>query len=443
MKTDQSLMKIITGTFKILLQTLVLPVLLLIIYGLSIYITSGYGQGKLAAAISIALALLLLVFAKKTGLLKSKVRYISFLLVTAIFGVFVVYTIVPVASSAVPTEEKDFVGVSTRYWTLSTGSHIAYYKLSAADHSQKKEFPIIFLHGGPGAYVRQIDIDFFSEFTKDGYDVYLYDQAGSGRSGLLNKSSYSHLRNIQDVAAIIDIIKAKKYIVIGQSYGGSLLAHLSANEKTSKRIDKAIYAEPGVTLESAVPDIQKSFAKSLPVDVGDVSLPIRLMISILIDPRGEFASQNEIVNYPVGHPKLIQSLFSEAYPKKDSAKIPKVDVGIINFSANTIISSEVTSYMPKKQLAEKYREYQVPSMLMLGESSYIERNGPLDLLSINHNIKRVQYLKGVGHLLWNGLGNSNQRAKQVIDDFLNDHNSTNPNYPRTKAEVADFYKKRL
>ena len=270
----------------------------------------------------------------------------------------------------------------------------------------------------------------------------MYDQSGAGRSGLLSKEQYSHLRNIKDFDAITDVINAKKYIVIGQSYGGSLLAHLAADKKISKRIFKAIYAEPGVTLQSDIPDDQRIFSKSKPVTVTDVSLPVRIMISLLINPKGNFTSQNEVVNYLADHPDLIQSLFSEAYPKNDSTRIPKVDIGIINFSVNTIIKSELTFYATKKDLAENYQKYNVPSILLIGESSYIERNAPLDLLAINPNITRVQYMKGVGHLLWNGLDHNNQRVKKVIDDFLNDHISDIPNYP-SRQDINTFYKRKL
>lgn len=83
------------------------------------------------------------------------------------------------------------------------------------------------------------------------------------------------------------------------------------------------------------------------------------------------------------------------------------------------------------------------SLLMLGQSSYIERNGPLDLLSINPNIKRVQYLTGVGHLLWNGLDKNDMRVKHIMDDFLNGRTSSVRNYPRTASEISEFYKKGL
>jgi len=442
MKRDHSPKRVIIDALLFLLHLALLPILFLVLYGISIYMTDGLYEGKLAAFLSSTVIIIFYVVLRKFNALKSKIKQLGWLFSFLIFFVFVIYTLIPVASSGDVHKEKDFANVPAQYWNLKTGSRIAYYKLSADKNVPKKETPIIFLHGGPGAYVRQIEINFFSEFTKEGYDVYLYDQAGAGRSGLLPKEQYAHLRNIKDFEAITDEINEKKYIVIGQSYGGSLLAHLAADEKISKRISKAIYAEPGVTLQSDVPDDQRVFSKSQPVAVNDVSFPVRMMISLLINPRGNFASQNEVVNYLTDHASTIQSLFAEAYPENDSARVPKVDRGIINFSANTIIKSEVSFYASRKELSERYRKYHVPSMLLIGESSYIERNAPLDLLAVNPNMIRVQYIKGVGHLLWNGLDHNNQRVKKIIDDFLNDHISDIPNYP-TRKDIDDFYKRKL
>ena len=66
----------------------------------------------------------------------------------------------------------------------------------------------------PRRYVRQLDIDFFKKFTQQGYDVYLYDQVGAGRSGLLPVPQYSHKRNFQDAQVILDVIGADKYIMV-------------------------------------------------------------------------------------------------------------------------------------------------------------------------------------------------------------------------------------
>ncbi|WP_333621103.1 alpha/beta hydrolase [Sphingobacterium multivorum] len=434
-------MKMLKLILHITLQIVFIPALLLIVYLGLIYLTDGFGKGLLAGALSI-LATLVLVFLiyKKTKRFKTRLIFVSSLIPGVIFVIFVVYTLIPVASSGNISKIAEVKRVEVRYWNLKTGSKIAYFKLSANPRVIKKTAPIIFLHGGPGAYVRQIDINFFKLFTEEGYDVYLYDQAGSGRSSLIPKKEYSDERNIMDFDAIINIINAKKYIVVGQSYGGSLLAHIMAKENLSKRIYKAIYAEPGLSVASNLTDDEKIFSKSHQAPTGDINLPVRLLISLMISPRGEFTSQNEIINYVVDHEKLIQGLFAESFPQKDAKRIPKVEIGVINFAANSII--KLNDLKSPKDLYESYQKCHVPSLLILGESSYIERNAPMDLLRINNNITRVQYIKGVGHILWNGLDGNNLVVKKVIDDFLNNRESNIPNYPQ-RSQISVFLKQRL
>lgn len=431
-------LKIIVG---ILIQIVFISALFLVLYLVLIYFTDGLGNGFVAGALSIFAALILLFYKyKKKWKADQKAIFLISLIPGIIFIAFVVYTLVPVASSGSILKFPDPKDVVVKYWKLETGSSIAYYKLSAKSGIPKKSTPIIFLHGGPGAYVRQIEINFFTLFTNDGYDVYLYDQAGSGRSGLLPKKEYSHERNIKDFEAIINTINAKQYIVVGQSYGGSLLAHITADENLSKRIAKAIYAEPGASVSSDLDEDKKKFSRSPNALTDDINLPVRLLISILISPKGEFTSQNEIINYFFDHQQLIQDLFTESFPKKDKGRIPKVDLSVINFAANSAIKLNATK--PSEELSREYKLYKVPSLLILGESSYVERNAPMDLLKINENITEVQYIKGVGHILWNGLDNNNRRVKKVIDDFLNNNTSDIPNYPQ-RSQIDDFLKKKL
>ena len=76
------------------------------------------------------------------------------------------------------TQLKDRAG--TRYWNLSTGSRIAYNVITG--RGDKKPYPLIYLHGGPGAGITDLEITTLGKLADDGYDVYLYDQVGCGRS---------------------------------------------------------------------------------------------------------------------------------------------------------------------------------------------------------------------------------------------------------------------
>jgi proline iminopeptidase len=80
-----------------------------------------------------------------------------------------------------------------------------------------------------------------------GYDVYLYDQIGSGHSARLEDiRAYTPARHAQDLDAIIQAIGAKKVILIGQSWGAMLaMLYLADHPNT---VEKLILTGPGPVL---------------------------------------------------------------------------------------------------------------------------------------------------------------------------------------------------
>ncbi|QHT71562.1 alpha/beta hydrolase [Rhodocytophaga rosea] len=131
---------------------------------------------------------------------------------------------------------------TTQFWNLPTGSTIAYTLISG--QGKKKPYPVIYLHGGPGGYIRQSFIKDISALANEGYDLYLYDQIGSGLSKRLDTiTHYTVNRHIRDLAAIIEKLGKGKVILIGQSWG-AILATLFA-EKYPHKINKLILTSPG------------------------------------------------------------------------------------------------------------------------------------------------------------------------------------------------------
>jgi proline iminopeptidase len=129
-----------------------------------------------------------------------------------------------------------------QYWELPTGSKIAYYYFKGKE--PRKSTPIIYLHGGPGGYVTLYDIKAFSKLADDGYDVYLYDQVGGGKSErLANIMEYTPDRHLRDLEAIVDKIGANKIILIGHSWGASLAPLYIA--KHPDKVVKLILSGPG------------------------------------------------------------------------------------------------------------------------------------------------------------------------------------------------------
>lgn len=140
-----------------------------------------------------------------------------------------------------------------QYWNLSSGSHIAYIHYRAK--TPAKLTPIVFLHGGPGAYIvrHQPETDrFFESLANLGFDVYLYDQIGSGHSArLTDPTQYTVDRHIQDLEAVRQNIGANKIVLLADSWGATLGANYMATYPD--HCAKAIFSAPGAIDESEMP----------------------------------------------------------------------------------------------------------------------------------------------------------------------------------------------
>lgn len=129
------------------------------------------------------------------------------------------------------------------YWELSTGSRIAYLHF---DSSQEKKAVVIWLHGGPGAYaVGMSSLHKVPQALADaGYEVYLYDQIGSGLSARLkDPRGYTLERHLEDLSAIQNKIGAQRVVLIGSSWGATLATHYIA--RNPSRVSAAIFNAPG------------------------------------------------------------------------------------------------------------------------------------------------------------------------------------------------------
>jgi proline iminopeptidase len=113
------------------------------------------------------------------------------------------------------------------YWRLPSGSQIRYVFLPARGRARPD--PVVFLHGGPGVADLAGDAAYFGQLTADGFDVYVYDQLGSGGSSRLpDPAGYTVGRDVRDLEQIRNMIGAGRMILIGHSYGGLLAAHYLA-----------------------------------------------------------------------------------------------------------------------------------------------------------------------------------------------------------------------
>ena len=98
---------------------------------------------------------------------------------TLVVGTFVLTALIPMDDPRIPSAAVE----DQQFWELPTGSRISYVHLSTEDNGRKP--PVIFLHGGPGVPDMKGDSKYFGQLTQSGFDVYVYDEVGSGRSSRL------------------------------------------------------------------------------------------------------------------------------------------------------------------------------------------------------------------------------------------------------------------
>lgn len=133
----------------------------------------------------------------------------------------------------------------TNYWNLSTGSRIGYTLIKSK--GVKKAYPIIYLQGGPGAPIFDLNIQMLSKLADNGHDVYLYDLVGCGHSNRLdNIDDYSVDRHKKDLEEIVKKIGAEKVILIAQSWGAMLATNYVADNR--EKIQKIIFTGAGPIL---------------------------------------------------------------------------------------------------------------------------------------------------------------------------------------------------
>jgi proline iminopeptidase len=145
----------------------------------------------------------------------------------------------PISASPVPPPAPP----GTRYWNLSTGSHIAYIKTPA--QGKASATPIIIVGGGPGiaSLNDTARMQFFARFAQFGYDVYAYDQIGAGVSARLDDPDrYTVARHVADLEAIRQQIDAQQVILIGESWGGELTANYMAIHPT--HVARVVFTSP-------------------------------------------------------------------------------------------------------------------------------------------------------------------------------------------------------
>ncbi|WP_433137121.1 alpha/beta fold hydrolase [Actinomadura nitritigenes] len=214
---------------------------------------------------------------------------------------------------------------ATRYWTLPTGSRIAYTLTPGQGH--RAAAPVVRLHGGPGTPGAGPDgLD--RDLAASGFDVYTYDQLGSGRSERLSDpTGYTVARQVADLEAIRGRIGAPKLILVGSSWGATLAASYMAAHPGN--VAKAVFTSPGALWAP-------EWAKSGEGDIWD-----------RLTPR-----QRERMDHLESSPRLIAwSVLMDVDPRAAHALVPDEEIDPLFDELLSTVGSAATCH-PGRDLHE-------------------------------------------------------------------------------------------
>ncbi|MFE5923312.1 alpha/beta fold hydrolase [Streptomyces sp. NPDC056468] len=425
-----------------LLLTLAAVATLVVAFLVAIVLTDGAGSGLAAwlTALGIGTAAALWRGRRRTR----AARLAPFLpvVVAAALTASVCVPTVPTARQRPPA----LPFVATQHWSLATGSRVAVYHYPPATTGARHPVPLVYLNGGPVRGISVLDHRFLQRLARQGYDVYAYEQAGGGRSDLLPMGQYTISRSVRDLGAFIDRLGRGKVDMLGFSSGGVVLTRALADPRVAARLHRAIIAEPGPmdgpTARIAGHKGRPSARGLAPAMTGPRSTHVpRYAVAFGLMRLGLLTPDTGLVGQAEGDNAFtaadLGSDTASAYCARDAHRIPTEDTAR-NFSFSPAASLRVQRTTKESpSIAPQLKRSQVPAMLMIAECSSQVRQWATAVLAGDPAVRRTQYMPGVGHHMWNGLDDNDDRAAAVITAFLQDRPAPLPDYP-TRDDIPAF-----
>lgn len=307
--------------------------------------------------------------------------------------IFLLAVFLPKTYDVPPLQKKR----STQYWILPTGSRIAFSLVPAA--SKKKPFPIVYLHGGPGGHIREGLIQTLAPLAREGYDIYFYDQIGSGASDrLADITAYTIERQIRDLAAITEKLGSGRVILIGQSWGG-ILAMLFAIMHPEK-VERLVLTSPGPIFP-----VHKDLQQLHPPDSIHLTAPIftnaqgnQTANSIRTKAMKFFATRLGRKLAPDKEADAFATYLNYEVDKStvcDTSKILPMDAGS-GFYAGVMTFNDLLKI---KDYRSAFSEVKTPVLVIKGECDNQPWGYTKEYLDVLQN-SRLTIIPGAGHFLW-------------------------------------------
>ncbi|MGF1506096.1 MAG: alpha/beta fold hydrolase [Anaerolineae bacterium] len=249
-------------------------------------------------------------------------------------------------------------------WDLPTGSRIAYSAHLAPEGTPLP--PVVFVHGGPGWAVLEADRGFYSQITRFGYDVYLFDQAGSGYSEHLDSmQAYTVDRSIADLDDIREMIDADDMILIGHNAGAELAVRYMA--RFPERVARVVLVSP-TPLTGDVSFFDEFNRTASPAGLLPPPLEVRPLLA------GRLAAYGSDAAYSLVTPEAAGAWMENALAPGaftcpgDAGQAPTIEGAGLNFYVHTRLQELLRrAGDPHPRLAENL----TPALILYSECNYI------------------------------------------------------------------------
>jgi proline iminopeptidase len=253
-------------------------------------------------------------------------------------------------------------------WDLPTGSRLAVVHVPAV--GRPRATPIVNLHGGPRISELPEATAAFSRLAADGFDVYLYDQLGVGRSQRLSDpTGYTVERDIADLEAVRARIGAARLVLIGHSWGATLAAAYLACYP--EHVARVVFSSPGALALAEYGALGAGIVDRLaPADRESV-------YALLSQPRALAAWALAQVNPRAAHAFAGDRELDARYDRVYAASAPglfcdpslaaQVEARGEGFYANQVTLADVTAPDPRPAL----RQSDVPALILKPGCDYL------------------------------------------------------------------------
>lgn len=256
--------------------------------------------------------------------------------------------------------------------------------------------PLLFLHGGPGAWSRSFE-DLGGKNLEDSFRMIYLDQRGCGRSDFPNNNNYSLDRVVKDIEELREHLRIKDLNIIAHSFGGVLL--INYLKYYPDNINKAIFLNGTLSIKRSLNVQVKKSMEILGSNYKDIFNQEDDLINKLFKSISKLSSKGK-------HNELL-GCSKETYKKLNSVdKNLKIGKG-----------QDYMKYVFKDNLyMEDHYDLSVdiktPVLLIIGNKDY--SIGPNHYFGVKFPNKIYKKLPG-GHLIYFERKNE---IKKMLVDFL-------------------------